>query len=226
MDDELIKRIYRNVIANAQRYWDRTSLFRNLYHDAALCNAANSADNHIAHAYSNTREALVDSSIVSLTRGFLDSGNDSLSLTRLIPSSNNHLISKDGSYRRRHEEDNAFQILYERWYGEEENVDGNFVRVWYELEAMMKAFRASGRVQRIISFRNNMVAHNLTLEMEEPPEFTMLYDVRNDIIPIMNKLTGVIEGTANSWETMLYDSDRAANGYSRILTDGFAAQDS
>lgn len=220
MNDKLIKSIYENVHANAQRYWARTSLLRKLYHDPKLCAIANDAPEHIVRAYSHTRESLIDSAVISLTRGFLDQGQDSLSLTRLIPSSCGNIIKNDKKDKRQHEEEMLLKLLYEGWY-REDATNGNFVEVWIQLEGMMKEFRRSDKVQRIIKFRNRIVAHNLSLTMKEPPEFAMFYEVGNEIAPIMNKLTALVEGKAWAWEGMLGDFDRSASGFSRVLIEGF-----
>lgn len=216
----LIKHIYENVTSNAQRYWARTSLLRKLYHDAELCKMANATPNHIAMAYSNIRESLIDSAIISLTRGFLDKGQDSFSLTRLLPSSCKHLLTRKDADARLNEEDSFFQDLYENWHkGHPSN--GAFVNIWYELSTLMTAFRGSGNIHKINIFRDNMVAHKLVIELDEPPEFTTLYDVRNDIVPIMNKLSALVECKATAWDFMLADYDQSANGFTKVLLAGF-----
>lgn len=217
MDINLLEDIYANVKNNIIRYWTRTWLIHKLYHDAELCDAINDSDNNIIHSYTHIREALVDSSVVCLYRGVFDLGNDSLSLTRLIPSSSNFL--SDNKPGRLEEENESYALLKDKWYDgnpPDDIFDGN----WEEIIEIVRDLRQTDKVQRILSMRNKMVAHSLDRALNEPPEFSMIHELREDLIPIMNKLTGMFEENYTEWELYVSDCERISLGYRRLLNAG------
>ena len=214
MDMDLINSIYTNVRDNAIRYWMRTWLMHKFYHDADLCDSVNKAAQHVIQGFTNIREALVDSAIVSLGRGFIDSGDDSLSLTRLIPSSSDHLANSKP--KRMQEEEEACVLLYAKWYGSQ-NSDGTFIRLWFQLIEDFRLFRGSKAVKRVKKMRDTMVAHNLDVVVDEPAEYSTLYQVRDDLVPIMKQVTGLIEGKAYEWKALVDESQATADGFANAL---------
>lgn len=220
MTQALIDSIYANVKANADRYWARIWLVHKLYHDEDLCNAANAAQHHRTLGYTHVRESLVDSAIVSLTRGFLDQGKDSLSLFRLIPSSSDYLSNNKPN--RLQEEEEACSLLYESWY-EGHPTDGNFIQIWTRLTEVLNAFRKSDQIGRILDMRNKMVAHSLDRALAEPPEYADLYWVREQIAPIMNDLSGLIEHRSYDWGMCAAEHESTAIGFGKVLGSGFDA---
>jgi hypothetical protein len=218
MDDALINRIYENVKSNAIRYWHRIWLTNKLYHDKELIKKVNEGKPHAVPAFINMRESVLDSAVISLSRGFLDNGDDSLSLTRLLPSTSDHPRTRKPD--RLGEEEEACSILYRRWY-EGHETDGNFMTVWLHLSERLQAFRDSEEVQRTIDMRNSMVAHSLEERLGQPPDFSMLYNIRDDLVTIMNDTSGLFEHRAHEWSVFVSECESSAIGFQKVLMSGF-----
>ncbi len=218
MDNALIDHIYENVRSNAIRYWHRIWLTNKLYHDKDLVEKVNGGKPHVVHAFVHIRESVLDSAIISLSRGFLDQGDDSLSLTRLLPSTSAYLRAKKP--HRLGEEEQACSVLYRRWY-EGHETDGNFITVWLRLSERLEAFRCSEEVQRTIGMRNGMVAHSLEERPGQPPDFSMLYKIRDDLVKIMNDTSGIFEHSTYEWSAFVSECESAAIGFGKVLMAGY-----
>lgn len=218
MDDVLIDSIYENVKSNAIRYWNRIWLTNKLYHDKELVTKFNEGNQDVAHAFIHMRESVLDSAVISLTRGFLDHGDDSLSLTRLLPSTSLYL-QKNKPYRLEEEEE-ACSVLYRRWY-EGHETNGNFITVWLRLSERLQGFRGSDEVQRTIDMRNSMVAHSLEERPGPPPDFAMLYKIRDDLVRIMNDTSGLFEHHTHDWRVFLSQCESSAIGFRKVLMAGY-----
>jgi len=62
-----------------------------------------------------------------------------------------------------------------------------------------------------------MVAHNLDVVVDEPAEYSTLYQVRDDLVPIMKQVTGLIEGKAYEWKALVDESQATADGLANAL---------
>lgn len=219
--DKLLDQIYENARSNAMRYWHRIWLVNKFFHDKELIDRMNESQRDLAHAFVNMRESVLDSAVISLGRGFLDQGDDCLSLTRLMPSTSHHLTSKRKEYRL-NEEEEACDLLYKRWY-EGHETDGAFISNWYALSAKLESFRDSQDVKDALTLRNTMVVHSLEDRPSMQAEFRVLYRIRDELVGIMNVTTALFEHRATEWGGYLSQSESSAIAFRRALLVGAAA---
>ena len=222
MDEELVKAIYENVKQNAIRYWARTWLIKKLYHDKDLCDLANNSTINIENGYHHIRESLIDSSVISLSKGFLDSGDDSLSIIRLFPHSSEFLINKKP--KRIVEGEEACEYLYSKWYINN-NTDGKFIKFWLELIELIRDFRKLESVQNVLNLRNYTIAHALDIENEVLPTFTDLHALRENLVIIMNKLSLLVECENTEWHNYMNDTEGFSMAVGRALEIGINSID-
>lgn len=223
MDAALIDRIVENAKGNAIRYWYRTYITNKLFHDPGLIDQVNDSLPHRVHAFLHVREAILDSAVISLARGFLDQGDDSLSLTRLMPSTSEYLRNKASFHRRAIEEEEACCQLYRRWYIRRAT-DGSYVGIWLRLAENLERFRCSEAVRRVVSMRNAMVAHSLENRRGDRPEYKMLYEIGATLMDLMNDLSALAGGTYFDWRGLVGECESAAIGFQKILSEGYGAR--
>ena len=147
-------------------------------------------------------------------------GNDSLSLFRLIPSSSDHIRNRRP--QRLQEEEDACLLLYQSWY-EGKQTDGDFIMVWTRLADGLNAFRKADQVKRVLDMRNKIVAHSLDKVLAEPAEYADLYWIRDQLVPIMNDLSGLIEHQTHEWSGYVAEHESTAIGFGKVLQSGFDA---
>ncbi len=217
MNAKLLDRIYKNVKNNAIRYWHRVWLTHKFYHDRRLVSTVNGANQDVVHAFLHLRESALDSAIISFGRGFLDQGDDSLSLTRLLPSTSEHL-RKNKTYRL-NEEEKACSILYGQWYSGNKT-DGIFIESWFCLAELLAALRNSQEVRQMLQMRNAMVAHSLAKGVSAPPAFAMLYTIRDELVRVMNYTSLLFEHETTKWDVYLSQCESSAIGFGKVLTAG------
>ena len=67
------------------------------------------------------------------------------------------------------------------------------------------------------------IAHSLDKALEEPPEYTDLYWSRDQLVPIMNDLSGLIEHRTHEWSGHVAEHESTAIGFGKVLQSGFDA---
>ena len=69
----------------------------------------------------------------------------------------------------------------------------------------------------------NNCAHSLDKVLAEPPDFTDLYWVRDQLVPIMNDLSGLVEHRTHEWSVYVAEHESTAIGFGNVLRSGLDA---
>lgn len=157
-----------------------------------------------------------------MSKVFLDSGDDSLSIVRLLPHSSEYLL-QNRSERIKEGED-ICGLLYEQRYGGNDS-DGMFIGQWCELVKKVTNFRKSDVVQNVLNLTNHMVAHSLDRELEQPPTFSDLHSLRDELVPIMDGLSSLVEHKATAWGPYMAETESFSIAIGRVLTQGMQVID-
>jgi hypothetical protein len=94
--------------------------------------------------------------------------------------------------------------------------------VWLRLNERLQAFRGSEEVQRTLDMRNSMVAHSLEERPGPPPDFVMLYKIKDDLVEIMNDASSLFEHRVYRWSGFVSECESAAISFRKVLMAGYS----